>query len=83
MRKLTMDLDALSVESFDLSPEGARPFGTVLAHRFEGVDRAFAKPTLDDSQCPIYSCGCSNGVPFTECECDPAVPEPGVIGVGG
>jgi hypothetical protein len=78
MNKLRMDLDALQVESFDASPAGAYGPGTVNARSWTVVETIEPqKPTLDDSNCPIYSCGCSApGQLFTECECNTLVPGP-------
>ena len=70
MKKLTMRLDALQVESFDLMPEGARAFGTVRGHDRAEENAAAFETTQEDSNCPIYSCGCSDGVPFTQCDCE-------------
>lgn len=79
MKKLTMELDALLVESFAATPEGVTWLGTV--HGRNRADTAVAehvnKPTLDHTDCPILSCTCSDGAQrFTECDCEPGVPSP-------
>jgi hypothetical protein len=78
MEKLRMELDALQVETFDTSPAGQYGPRTVYARSWTVAETIEPdKPTLDDSNCPIYSCGCTGaGVPFTECECGAIVPGP-------
>ena len=68
MKKLRMSLDDLSVESFDALPDSVTARGTV-----RGRDESLvaAETTMDDSNCPIASCGCSDpGQRFTECDCE-------------
>lgn len=78
MKKLTMDLGALQVESFDASPAGWYGPGTVQARSWTVVETIQPeRPTFDDSHCPIASCGCSApGERFTECDCGTLVPGP-------
>lgn len=59
MRKLTLDLDALVVESF-----------VTAAGRGEGTVRAHDETFESECQCPTASCQCGSVESCTHCGCD-------------
>lgn len=70
MKKLSLDLEKLAVESFDTGAEPARPVGTVRGNALEQAeDPAVVAAPVSGRTCPInltcdYSC---NSCQLTTC----------------
>lgn len=64
MKKLSLDLDALQVDSFDASPDGAAARGTVRANESGFTTRTtFTDTLVQTTTDPNQNCMCHSGDP--------------------
>ncbi len=73
MRKISLDVDALEVESFDTTKEAARERGTVRAN-FTRYPEVTCRATYCGAQCPSGPHPCEGSYAFTDgmavCPCN-------------
>lgn len=63
MKKLSLDLDRLQVESFDVAPGAAGSRGTVRANDSHGTLTTFTETLVQTTTDPNLNCMCQSGAP--------------------
>jgi hypothetical protein len=75
MKKLALRLDALRVESFDVSPHAATARGTVRANGSFTTQTTFTETLVETTTDPNQNCMCYSGQPCVytlETACGPS-----------
>ncbi|HYH83076.1 MAG TPA: hypothetical protein VEX86_24990 [Longimicrobium sp.] len=75
MKKLSLDIGALRVESFDVSRDGGAARGTVRANSGFTTQTTFTETMVETTTDPNLNCMCHSGTPCVETLATACMPE--------